>query len=172
MTEMDTLGSNRQLMQVWHAQIGLVREQLNAAIVALSHEFAGIVVHLDGLIGEMQRLESDEVGLAGIPGADEAARHLQASAAHIDTETAGIRDRIAQSLLHLQFQDRVDQMLGHVQNGVSMLDTAFCQDERRVDFAAILVAMKTSSTTQEEEALHQGHDVAGKPGDADELTFF
>jgi len=169
---MDKLGSDRQLMQVWNAQIGLAREQLNAAIVALSHEFAGIVVHLDGLIGEMQRLESDEVGLAGIPGADAAARHLQASAAHIDMETTGIRDRIAQSLLHLQFQDRVDQMLGHVQNGVSMLDTAFGQDERRVDFAAILVAMKASSTTQEEEALHQGRDVVGKPGDADELTFF
>ncbi|MCD4506371.1 hypothetical protein LQR30_20040 [Chromobacterium piscinae] len=81
-------------------------------------------------------------------------------------------------LTHLQFQDRVSQILSHVQNDIWQLEASLhealnCEDELPPppDTEAWLSALKSSYTTHEQRALHsrEGNDKAPGPSD---ITFF
>jgi len=81
-------------------------------------------------------------------------------------------------LTHLQFQDRVSQILSHVQNDIWQLEASLhealnCEGELPPppDTEAWLSALKNSYTTHEQRALHgrEGNDKAPGPSD---ITFF
>lgn len=159
-------------MRIWSGQIGLVREQLSAALLSLTQEFAGIVGEMDLLIEELWAFETDEVRLAGNAVESRMVKQLRESAVRIDSETGQIKNRVDRALVHLQFHDRVDQILAHVQQGIGVLDAAYAESGKAADFSAVLQTIRALSTTPEENGLHGQRKAAGCEGDADELTFF
>jgi hypothetical protein len=169
--------AGQELALTWSQQLAAARAQTAEAIVGLTREFSGIVGSLDCLAGQLEDVGREAFSLAGNGGTGgeaETRARLIASAGRIEAESRALRERVAQSLTHLQFQDRTDQILGHVQDNILMLAAAFAAapegaEPRSIDFASIIEAMKASYTTREERKQLAG---AAGNGDADELTYF
>ncbi|QEL54216.1 hypothetical protein [Chromobacterium paludis] len=109
--------------------------------------------------------------------------HASCLACRLKQESAdaplNLQATIEEVLIHLQFQDRVNQILSHVQNDIWQLETLLHESlEYRgddlpepPDTEAWLSALKASYTTHEQRALHnrEHHDKAQGPND---ITFF
>ncbi|MBL8270366.1 methyl-accepting chemotaxis protein [Steroidobacter sp.] len=84
-----------------------------------------------------------------------------------------IKDEIEQSMVQLQFQDRVSQILVHAANNLRELgqNAASPQSVQAADMAAFLQRMASSYTTSEQRSIHDGRaDVA--PPMAAAVDFF
>lgn len=109
--------------------------------------------------------------------------HLNASADELRNSSIGIKAEIAQSLVHLQFQDRVSQILSHVRDNILLFPDAFAQSAALfqqqgklvpVDWTSLLDELMKSYATEEELANH-GQSSATKAnhtGSSDDLVFF
>jgi len=94
-------------------------------------------------------------------------------------ESEGIREEISDTLVYLQFQDRVSQILAHVRDNLDGLHAHLRQysAERNsggspaIDANAWLNEMALGYTTAEQRNNHRG-DKAGATPDATEITFF
>ena len=95
------------------------------------------------------------------------------NAAHVlQAESRGIQTEIIESLVQLQFQDRVSQMMGHVTDNMQQL-TAQQDQQSALDVYTLLQALESSYAMAEERHAHAQH----QPGtanrhDSDEVTFF
>lgn len=172
----------RRVGGVWAGQISTVRRQMGGAIEQLASEFSGIVAGLHRLVALAHELEGDEARISRASGDSdghdrEVVMELESSAARLEMEAMRIRANVESSLVHLQFQDRVDQILGHVETSVHALPDALAivrhTYERTgkldpLDFSPLLAAIEATFSTAEEHALSQG----GEAEDGDELTFF
>lgn len=103
-----------------------------------------------------------------------AAEALGASAQQLRAESDGIRREVSEVLISLQFQDRVGQILSHVQDDMDKLQREL--EGRRLDdlgklaSAQWLERLAASYTTAEEYHGHTG--VRNAPAQAGEITFF
>lgn len=180
-----------RLGSVWAGQISNARRQMDHAISHLTDEFSGIVSGLDALVTLARELEANEGRLlqavqsngVRVDGSEdatsEAATELETSAVRLEREALRIRNNVDSSLVHLQFQDRVNQILGHVESNIHALPDAladiretFLRSGRLtpLDFSPLLAAIEASYTTTEERGLHQNGKLADD--DSDDLTFF
>ncbi len=176
-----------RLGDVWAGQVALARRQMDGAILELTREFGDIVSSLGALSRLARELEGNEVRLSRViqeTGEDTRSGEswavvldLENSAVRLEQEALRIRGNVEASLVHLQFQDRVDQILAHVASSIAALPEALagvrCGYESTgklplLDFSPLLAAIEASYTTAEEHALHQGGASEGN----DELTFF
>jgi methyl-accepting chemotaxis protein len=105
----------------------------------------------------------------------EMATNLADSSRELRTESAGIKGEIAESLVQLQFQDRVGQILSHTVNsmrglvekgGMSMTADPHSEAEMR----RYLSDMAKGYTTDEERSIHDGQLAGGAKPRA--VTFF
>jgi methyl-accepting chemotaxis protein len=111
---------------------------------------------------------------------------LEASAAVLKQENAGIQVEIVESLVQLQFQDRVSQRMTHVHHNIGRLPELLARSRRRfdesgtlapVDAQELLDELEGSYAMADERATHavQGTvAAAAAPADAvlEEVTFF
>ena len=97
---------------------------------------------------------------------------LSQSAEILQAESRGIQTEIVQSLVQLQFQDRVSQMMGHVTDNMTQLST--CLDcQQTLDIAHLLAQLESSYAMAEERHAHTGHTSgATTTHDSEEVTFF
>jgi len=109
----------------------------------------------------------------------EVASGLTESSGILRRESEGIREEISDTLVYLQFQDRVSQILAHVRDNLDGLHARIKQysAERSgggspsIDANAWLNEMALSYTTAEQRRNHSGSKVGAAP-DATEITFF
>jgi methyl-accepting chemotaxis protein len=104
---------------------------------------------------------------------------LSDSADLLQRESDGIREEISDALVHMQFQDRMSQILAHVCSNLDGLHQNLKTNQAQrqngqaapLNVTALLSAMERSYTTQEQRRNH--HGVAGSSAAADtEITFF
>jgi methyl-accepting chemotaxis protein len=97
----------------------------------------------------------------------DATEGLANSAHQLQEDSAGIGSEISDVLVSLQFQDRVSQILTHVEDDIGKLDTLLLEHEQSVqesgdsapiDTAAWLAQLRDKYTTEEQRAIHQGDD--------------
>jgi hypothetical protein len=177
-------GQIHLISEVWCQHIANVRLQIETAIVALTREFSDIVFSLDSLIATADRLEADEQRLAEsldrsqLDERFDIVATLRQTAVNLEQEANRIRANINAALLHLQFQDRVNQILGHVESNIHALPESLI--EHRLGFAHsgqllpadlshLLDELKSSYTTLEER---NAHPESGKPGSDQEIHYF
>lgn len=94
-------------------------------------------------------------------------------------ESEGIRGEISETLVHLQFQDRISQILSHVRGNLDVLHTRIKQhflERERGNNAAIdanrwIDEMALGYATAEQKLIHRSA-AASSESDADEITFF
>ncbi len=111
------------------------------------------------------------------------ADQLEASADVLRTSSIGIKNDISQTLVHLQFQDRVSQILSHVRDNILLFpgyikqsEVAFMQTGGLlpVDWTNLLQELRRSYATEEEFANHGGPAKTNVTDtkQSDELIFF
>lgn len=102
---------------------------------------------------------------------------LTESAGILRSTGASIKTEVAESLVQLQFQDRVSQILAHVHDSISAFPHRLQESEDRfresgrlhpVDVDQVLAELERSYATHEERANHGRNAGAGN----DEITFF
>jgi methyl-accepting chemotaxis protein len=89
-------------------------------------------------------------------------------------ESAGIKSEVADALVQLQFQDRVSQILSHVQQNIARLPSYL--DEHAggpapIGARALLAELESTYAMAEDRAVHRGA-AQPAPQQAEELTFF
>ena len=103
------------------------------------------------------------------------AQQLQQSLSDASTERQLIEQDIHQLMVHLQFQDRVDQIMSHVDDDIARLAQCLTQIEQP-DVAPPsaeqwLARLASTYTTLEQRSLHDGQG-ASSAGSASSVTFF
>lgn len=104
---------------------------------------------------------------------------LSDSADRLQRESDGIREEISDALVHMQFQDRMSQILAHVCRNLDGLHQNLKTNQAQrqngqaapLDVAGLLGAMERSYTTQEQHRNHRGEQ-AGAAAGGTEVTFF
>jgi len=111
---------------------------------------------------------------------------LESSAAVLKQESAGIQVEIVESLVQLQFQDRVSQRMSHVLDNIGRLPALLTESRRRfdesgalapVDAKVLLGELEGSYAMADERATHAGQRADASPeaavgGGLEEVTFF
>lgn len=101
-----------------------------------------------------------------------AAEALASSSEILQRESGGIRNEVTDVLVSLQFQDRVSQMLAHVQNDLEKFEQHVSSPDGASSFdtEAWLRELASSYTTAEQHVVHGGGSDT-RP-QASEITFF
>ncbi|OYV55006.1 MAG: hypothetical protein B7Z71_13360, partial [Acidocella sp. 21-58-7] len=155
-------------------------KQITAMIESISHAIAKAFASAE----ESAELEASSVGvseeairsvLGDFRGATDS---LSESAGILRRASEGIKREIAESMVQLQFQDRVSQILSHVRDSVASFpeklresEAAFAESGRLQppDVQSVLEALESSYATTEEQANHGGEV---NQSAEDEITFF
>jgi methyl-accepting chemotaxis protein len=103
---------------------------------------------------------------------------LTEAATILRTTGSGIKGEVAESLVQLQFQDRVSQILCHVRDNINAFPAYLQQSEEKyyeqgrlmaIDWTGLLQQLERSYATNEERNIHTGGKAAAAD---DEITFF
>ena len=104
---------------------------------------------------------------------------LVASSGLLKNESLGIKSEVAEALVQLQFQDRVSQIMSHVQSNIEGLPAVLEENSRQagstglpvpLDDAGLLGELEKTYAMAEERALHGGDTAVAKQ--EQEITFF
>lgn len=104
-------------------------------------------------------------------------KDLSDAAAILRASSEGIKSEVAESLVQLQFQDRVSQILSHVKDNINAFPAYLQQGEQKfrehgqlqaIDWSGLLHKLEHSYATTEERENHSGQKVTSD----DEITFF
>lgn len=147
---------------------------INTAITATLHDAeqsAKLDVDMMGNARASVQGVLDEFGMA--------AGKLTDSSDILQRESSGIRSEVEDVLVSLQFQDRVGQILAHIEGDISKLDTLLANYEASramgelhtpIDAVAWMEQLHSSYTTAEQRSNHDGSN--GSENAESEITFF
>ncbi|MEV4641784.1 methyl-accepting chemotaxis protein [Actinoplanes sp. NPDC049548] len=102
---------------------------------------------------------------------------LQSSSAELEQAAVGIRSDIGQSLVNLQFQDRVGQVLEHLRTSIDQFPEVVAEASegagqgRQLDPQVLLDALAANYTMAEELEAHRSGTTSTAPSES-EITFF
>ena len=94
----------------------------------------------------------------------------------LQRESAGIQGEVGEALVQLQFQDRVSQILSHVQQNIARLPSYLEEHQtgdtpQPLDPRALLAELESTYAMAEERNLHSRATLPA-PQQEDEITFF
>lgn len=111
----------------------------------------------------------------------EATDALLESGNHLKSGRDYLQGEVSEALVHLQFQDRISQILTHVKHSMDGLPPMFShlqQEYQRaqalpsLDSARLLAELESTYAMAEERAVHKGKAPVAAAAPVDEITFF
>ena len=123
--------------------------------------------------------EAEQTITRVLGGFEAVTKNLSASTESLRRESEGIREEISDTLVYLQFQDRVSQILSHVRDNLDGLHAHLKRytTERgnggtaTIDAKSWLSEMELGYTTSEQRNNHRGN-APSAPSEEKEITFF
>ena len=106
---------------------------------------------------------------------------LVESGSHLKSGRDYLQQEISEALVHLQFQDRISQVMSHVRDSIDAVPPALQElvrdyesghRLRAIDAAGLLAALERTYAMADERSVHRGGSSAPAPAAADEITFF
>lgn len=151
------------------------KTEVIAGAIAATLQLAGEYAQQDDTV-----VKQGEVTIQNVVARFQAAAQSLGEAAEIlQQESRGVRDEVTEVLVNLQFQDRVNQILGHVESDMARF-LALLESRRAslaggvvpepVDVAAWLADMERGYTTLEQHNNHGG--TQDRMPEESEVTFF
>jgi methyl-accepting chemotaxis protein len=151
-------------------KVKVISAAINTAVQASQHATAN----------EAESIANSEMAISNVLGSfRQITDGLSESSVILRSESDGIKNEVAESLVHLQFQDRVSQILSHVRDNISSLPDYF--EKSHFEFHRngklepvatnhLMEAIERSYATIEEHVNHNGKPLATSP--KTEITFF
>jgi methyl-accepting chemotaxis protein len=99
-----------------------------------------------------------------------AAEALSLSTSHLESVNGRVQGEVSDTLVHLQFQDRVGQILQNVVSDMEKFVSRMDGQPSALDVDRWLAELASTYTTVEQSAIHKGQQ-AGTPSES-EITFF
>ena len=151
----------------------LIRETV-ATVTEVIHKAqdlsASFATREQSVVEESQQLVEDIV-----QDFNETATVLQDSLHELHQERGVLESEINQLVVHLQFQDRVDQIMGHVSDDMQRLEQTLASlgagGAELPEVSEWLERLSGTYTTLEQRALHEGRSVE-PAGGSSSITFF
>lgn len=107
---------------------------------------------------------------------NDTAAMLQGSLEQLHQERTVLESELNQLVVHLQFQDRVDQIMGHVGDDMQRLEQALAARQagngELPAAAEWLARLGSTYTTLEQRALHEGRSAEATNASFSSITFF
>jgi methyl-accepting chemotaxis protein len=100
----------------------------------------------------------------------QAGEALTDSTGHLETVNARVQEQVAETLVHLQFQDRISQILASVVVDMDKFLSRLDGNPSTLDVDHWLAELASTYTTLEQSAIHQGRRIESA-ADSD-ITFF
>lgn len=153
----ESAGTGRRIAD----KVQLVNEAIHGALQAADQ----------GALADEQALGQAQHSVAGIlEGFQRVTGDLADTANTLRRQHQGIQQEVAESLVSLQFQDRIGQMLGHVRQDMERLERHLATGPEHLDAQDWLDNLASTYTTAEQHAVHGGKS-SQAPADSD-ITFF
>ena len=153
----ESAGTGRRIAD----KVLLVNEAIHGALQAADQ----------GALADEQALGQAQDSVAGIlDGFQRVTGDLADTANTLRRQHQGIQQEVAESLVSLQFQDRIGQMLGHVRQDMEKLERHLATGPEHLDAQDWLDKLASTYTTAEQHAVHGGKS-SQAPADSD-ITFF
>ena len=153
----ESAGTGRRIAD----KVQLVNEAIHGALQAADQ----------GALADEQALGQAQHSVAGIlEGFQRVTGDLADTANTLRRQHQGIQQEVAESLVSLQFQDRIGQMLGHVRQDMERLERHLATGPDHLDAQDWLDNLASTYTTAEQHAVHGGKS-SQAPADSD-ITFF
>ncbi len=153
----ESAGTGRRIAD----KVQLVNEAIHGALQAADQ----------GALADEQALGQAQQSVAGIlEGFQRVTGDLADTANTLRRQHQGIQQEVAESLVSLQFQDRIGQMLGHVRQDMERLERHLTTGPEHLDAQDWLDNLASTYTTAEQHAVHGGKS-SQAPADSD-ITFF
>jgi methyl-accepting chemotaxis protein len=98
---------------------------------------------------------------------------MRENSQHLESAAVGIRGEISESIVNLQFQDRVGQMLEHLRDNIDrfpQVAAVAASDRTPMDARGLLAELSSKYTMAEEHQTHSSGSAAQVT--ASEITFF
>ena len=153
----ESAGTGRRIAD----KVQLVNEAIHGALQAADQ----------GALADEQALGQAQHSVAGIlEGFKRVTGDLADTANTLRRQHQGIQQEVAESLVSLQFQDRIGQMLGHVRQDMERLERHLTTGPEHLDAQDWLDNLASTYTTAEQHAVHGGKS-SQAPADSD-ITFF
>ena len=148
-------------------------QQMSESVEAISTAVRGVVAQTATAIQqERQFLTNAELSIRSVLyRLQEMTTRLSGSADILQNEAQRIGEEMDQLLIALQFQDRVSQVLMHVEEGMSDLPLHLGQGNPGSGIEEWLQTLTSKYTTSEERAIHHG-EVSVAPDASQDITFF
>jgi len=99
-----------------------------------------------------------------------AAEALAEATGHLETVSGDVQLQVAETLVHLQFQDRIGQILNTVTADMDKFMARMHGQPSALEVDRWLAELAATYTTLEQEAIHQGRAVAA--AEDSDITFF
>ena len=100
-----------------------------------------------------------------------AAKELSSTTDHLKTVNTHVQGEISETLVHLQFQDRIGQILQSVVQDMEKFQNRMAHNPTAVEVDQWLAELEETYTTREQKALHHGEALSGTDEES-EITFF
>jgi methyl-accepting chemotaxis protein len=100
----------------------------------------------------------------------EATDELTTSSMRMESANTRVQGEISETLVHLQFQDRVSQILHNVVQDMEKFAAWIQEQPTGFDVGRWLAELETTYTTREQRAIHHGAEAAGP--ESSDVTFF
>jgi methyl-accepting chemotaxis protein len=148
-------------------------KQISQRVDAVAQAIAAVVRTADqyASLEEKTMRESEQVIQGVLRVFHDTLGYLAAAAADFQKEGFAVRETVAGVLVSLQFQDRVNQILGQVRADLDRLEQLLASGARSVDAQAWLEQFSRTYTTLEQRDHHRGVNNNAAAG-ACEITFF
>ncbi|MBP1627331.1 MAG: methyl-accepting chemotaxis sensory transducer [Holophagaceae bacterium] len=100
-----------------------------------------------------------------------AARGLSSATDNLETVNSQMQGEISETLVHLQFQDRIGQILQSIVRDMEKFQNRLAHNPTALEVDQWLSELENTYTTEEQKAIHRG-ETFSSASDESEITFF
>ncbi|QKJ65972.1 chemotaxis protein [Deefgea piscis] len=126
-------------------------ESINATIEGALAAAKNLSITEACMIGESKNIIDDVVH-----GFHQTADQLNQTVQQLNTESQAVEQEIHEVLVHLQYQDRMGQIMGHVQGDMDKLQQLLAKQSPIPAQSQWLNELESSYTTNEQKTIHSG----------------
>ncbi|WP_444541691.1 methyl-accepting chemotaxis protein [Andreprevotia chitinilytica] len=144
-------------------------KRISSKIESINQTIHGALVSASNLSQEEARMIGESKSVIGevLAGFHQVVVQLGDTVGRLETESRAVEHEVQDVLVNLQFQDRVSQILDHVQRDIAKLTDLLDRNQTLPDKQLWLAELERTYTTMEQRQVHSGKAAAAVQSQVD-----